>query len=418
MSRILFAWEMGANYGHLVVSLRIARKLRERHHAVAFAVRDTRAAAELLAPERFPFVQAPTLGRRARLSKPPANFSEILLGEGYADPMGLLGAVQAWRSLIQLSQPSIILTDYAPTATVAAHSLQKPYAVLSNGFGAPPPVSPLPSIRPWEEIPAQHLIHADKTVNAAINAVLDAVGAHNTTTVAELYRQPLLCIFPELDPYGPRDGESYIGPIFALPGARRADWPTTGKRKILAYLRPDIPGFPVLTEALSAIDADKLCIVPGLSQEQTRRLHTRSMQISTSPLALDELLPQADLFVHYGGSGVLCQGLLAGVPALIVPGFVEQNLNARCAEAIGAALAMGPGRKREDFDKALAALLADESYRAHALTFARAHTGYSPELAIDRAVQAIEDRIALASPAEALQSKSSSASSIAGDGRD
>lgn len=69
VARVLIAWELGSNHGHLATCLRVAAALSPRHEVV-FAVRDVRAAAELLAPNRqharasdprnaWPFVQAP-----------------------------------------------------------------------------------------------------------------------------------------------------------------------------------------------------------------------------------------------------------------------------------------------------------------------------------------------------------------------
>ena len=40
MARILIAWELGANLGHLLRQLMIARELRRRDHQVLFACRD------------------------------------------------------------------------------------------------------------------------------------------------------------------------------------------------------------------------------------------------------------------------------------------------------------------------------------------------------------------------------------------
>ena len=48
MSRILFCWEAGANFGHLAVIAALQRKLRDRGHELAFAVADLRAASALL----------------------------------------------------------------------------------------------------------------------------------------------------------------------------------------------------------------------------------------------------------------------------------------------------------------------------------------------------------------------------------
>lgn len=390
MSRILFAWELGANYGHLVASLRVAQALRERRHKVIFAVRDTRAAAELLTPAGFAFVQAPLAIQKARLYRPPGNFSEVLLGEGYADRLGLLGMVRAWCSLIQLIRPAVIMADYAPTAMIAGRSMELPCIAMTNGFAVPPHSSPLPSIRLWEEIPAARLDQADNAVNASIAEVMKTVGSKTTSTLIDLSQNALLYIFPELDPFGPREEVNYIGPIFAIPGAKTTAWPKDSKRKILAYLRPNMAGFPELMAALSEIDAHKICVIPGLRREQVSRLSNDQLRISTTPLAFESLLSSADAFVNYGSSGAVSQALLAGVPLLLAPLYVEQYLTAKRAEAIGAAVVVETNRRREDFDQALTKVLEESAHCLKALAFAAKHADFDPRQAIDRAVLAIE----------------------------
>lgn len=393
MGRILFAWELGDNYGHLVPCLRVAHALRERGHAVAFAVRDTRAAAEVLSPAGFAFVQAPLPAKKNRHIRSPVNFSEILLSEGYAEYQSLLGLFLAWRSLIQLAAPSVIVTEYAPTALLAARSLAKRSIVMSNGFCAPPCQSPLPSIRPWESIPAQRLVRADQMVNEMILRVMTTVGVRDNLRLEDLHRNPMLCTFPELDPYGKRSSEDYIGPILSLPGAQTMAWPNSAKRKVLAYLRPEVAGLAELLQALSASDADVYCVIPGLSSEQVKRVSTPQLRIFTTPLALDALLKSADVFVSYGGSNAICQALLAGVPLLLVPRFVEQYLNARRAEAESVAIVLTQARALADFAQALDALFNEASYRTKARQFAASMSNFRPAQAIERAVARIDATI-------------------------
>ena len=68
MSRILFAWELGGNLGHVMRMRTVARALRERGHDVS------------LYKEPTPRSSAPDLPRE------PASYPEILLHYGFADP--------------------------------------------------------------------------------------------------------------------------------------------------------------------------------------------------------------------------------------------------------------------------------------------------------------------------------------------
>ena len=59
MCRVVFAWEPGANYGHLARDLLIAEGLRDRGCSVLFVVRDLWIADEILTPRQFAFIGTP-----------------------------------------------------------------------------------------------------------------------------------------------------------------------------------------------------------------------------------------------------------------------------------------------------------------------------------------------------------------------
>ena len=154
MSRILFAWELGANYGHLTRMAPIAEKLRGAGHQVFFAVRDMRSAAEILGPKGFAFTQAPIPSGRPRPKSGPGNHAEMLALEGYADRVTLWGMARGWISLAQLFRAELVVADHAPGALLAAWILGLPRAQIGSGFEIPPSGLPLPAIRPWENISA------------------------------------------------------------------------------------------------------------------------------------------------------------------------------------------------------------------------------------------------------------------------
>src|SRR5712664_2094429 len=121
MSRILFAWELGANLGHITPLLVLARALRERGHEVVFVLKDLRGCAELLQQHGFSFLQAPIVAARAAgLPREPASYPEILLIHGFGDPAGLIAAARAWRSLFGLVKPDLVVFDHSPVALFAA----------------------------------------------------------------------------------------------------------------------------------------------------------------------------------------------------------------------------------------------------------------------------------------------------------
>src|SRR5574337_1775814 len=102
LSKILFAWEFGANLGHLTRDLPLARACRDAGHDIVFAASDLRTAAALLHAERFTLLQAPLLRPIAKRPAPPVNYADMLLHAGYDDGAALAGALGGWRSLMEL----------------------------------------------------------------------------------------------------------------------------------------------------------------------------------------------------------------------------------------------------------------------------------------------------------------------------
>lgn len=392
MSRILMAWELGGNFGHLSRLLPIARRLGERGHGVVLAVRDTRAAAELLGPAGVTFVQAPVLSAKARNTHPPASYAEILLGEGYGDPAALGGRVSAWRSLLKLTQSDVVLADHSPTALLAARISGVPHLAIGNEFALPPDVWPLPSIRPWEDIPESRLAAASTAVDDAIARVARRFGYRQPIALRNLFGpQDLLDTLVELDHYPRRVPMNAIGPIFSINGARRIDWLEARSRKIVAYLRPDIPGFGAMLAALRETDAEALCIAPGLHPAQAHRLIGRRLRISVVPLDLSHLLQDADLAITYGSGATCAQVLLAGKPLLVMPRFIEQYLRALRVESLGVGLQLARDRSPAACVHAISTILDDTRYATCAKAIAERYAGYVPKVAVERAVAAIEN---------------------------
>lgn len=391
MSRVLIAWELGGNYGHVARCLPIAEALRQRGHAVMLAVQDLRTAAETLSASGLTYCQAPMPSRRFGPAHPPANYAEILLGEGYGDGMALLGMTRAWQSLLELHDSSLLLADHAPTALLAAQLSGIPHVAIGNGFAIPPEVSPLPSIRPWEAISEDRLARADRRLRERLNQVAAATGYTHPIGLSDLFgRNSLLDTFPELDHYGVRPDGRYIGPIFGFIDGLPLAWRHRASAKVLVYVRPGTPGFPALMSALGKIDAEKICIIPGLRPADAQRYANRQTRIALKPVALGPLLKDADLMIGQGGGGTINEALLAGVPLLLIPAQVEQYLGALCVERIAAGLNIGLERSEAAFRQAMDDLLRAPGYRTHALDFAKRHQGFKPEQSVAAAVEVIE----------------------------
>ncbi len=390
MSRILIAWELGANLGHLTRLLPIAEILQQQAHQVLFVVRDTEAAAVLLEPRGFAFISAPYYIGKTKIAQPPVNYAELLIADAYLAKPSLIGRIRSWLALYQLYKPDIILIDYAPSALLAAHIEHIPAVCIDNGFGMPPLVSPMPTIRPFETVSTHRLSQAETLVLTAINAVSHHFQGPLFKQFVELFntQATILATFPELDHYGVREHGDYVGPIFSYIGSLSASWQTETKTKIFAYLRPDMPGLQALLKVLASIDTEVVCVIPGLTR--LNRELAKKLRVYTQPVLLNSFIVKANLVISYAGSGLTANALLAGVPLLLLPYTIEQYLQARRIEQLGAGLMLNQERSESVIKQALDKILSEPHFHKAASDFAVRHVGFHPAQAANYVVKSIE----------------------------
>lgn len=391
MARILIAWELGEAFGHLARCLRLAEGLRQRGHTVVLALKDARLPAGC-AVQGIPVLQAPlTPPHRLAKRRIAVNYADVLLHCGFATLQDLAARLVAWQGIFSLAHPEVLVGDHAPTALLAAHLAGVPHLAVGNGFAIPPAISPWPSIRPWEKIPDEALIAAEQRLDRVTEAAQKALGHAEPVRMRALFgTRHELDTFAELDHYGERPNVRYVGPIVSVPNARRVGWQDQGSAKVLAYLRPQVPGFTEILQALARLDAEVLCVAPGLSSDMARHFATRRLRISLAPVDLPQLLKHADLAVGYGNSGFSTQALLAGVPLLMRPRHVEQALFARRVEALSAGKLLNGRIDVDTVTTTLQALLHSLDHRQAAQAFRDRYRHFSPEQAIERSLTLIE----------------------------
>ena len=396
MARILCAWEFGGDLGHVRRLLPIARELRRLGHEAAFVFRDL-APLGAHADEGFEWFQAPLMRLPATQNLSPLSPSDVLLNLGYADAPGISGALLGWRALCVLWQPDLVVADYAPGALLAAHMRGVPTTVIGSGFSLPPPGAPLAGYRDWNPVEPGVLRRLDERLLATVSKAFQNVGAASPPSAArELFAGDvnLVCNSPDLDPFGPREGVEYLGPIADASSGREVAWNTDARPRIFAYLKPRDARFVPLVTALRQVAGEALVAAPGLTDAQARELSSDRVRVFAEALNLDAL-GSADLCVSHAGPGVASRAILAGVPLALLPMQLEQFLVARRLRSAGAADFISPDDPPPDFATWLTAIARRAELREGARALGRAHQGHDFEHAAARAAQ----RIAQALPA-------------------
>lgn len=393
MATILFVWELGGGYGHLSRLLPVARELAARGHQPLFAVRDLLGAEALLEPHHIRAFQAPLwLGQVTNLPE-TISYPELLMRFGFLNARALTGICRAWRNLVGVLAPSLLVLDHAPTALLATRGLGIPRVNFGDGFCIPPTTRPLPPFRWWQRENMLRLNDSEQHVLATANEVLLELDAVPMLCMADLLEceDSLLSTFTELDAYPDRGARSYIGPIHALGQGVDTLWPQAAGPKIFAYLNTGYTGWETIAAALHGLKARVLVHVQGAARQTLQRYSSPAMAFSTQPLNMNQMSTSCDIALCHGGAGTTAAMLLAGKPLILfpMPGHMEQAMTARRLATLGVATSVTPDAMGQ-LPRLLKKALADAAPGQAAQRFAQRHAGYDQQATIRLAADRCE----------------------------
>jgi UDP:flavonoid glycosyltransferase YjiC (YdhE family) len=391
MSRILLAWEMGSNLGHLSRLLPIGHRLRARGHGVLAVVRDLEAAAQLLAPAGVPFIQAPRTTSAPAVSTQPASYADLLRYSGWADVQQLWAMIQAWVNVLRLFAPEVLIVDHSPTALLAARCERVATVAIGTGFELPPMRQPLPCFPGFRGATLENAISAERLVVENANRVMRAARGRSLGALSELFEceRRWMTTFPELDHYEARPGERYVGPIGEVGEGERLEWPGGSTHQIFAYLRPDTPNVEIILRVLAGRDASVVCYAPGLPPSLTAGLASDKFVLAQRPVDLSILRRGGSLCVSYAPAATVTSALLAGVPQLMAPSHVEAQLTAHRVELLGAGITLR-GTVTEQVVADALNRLAHPGFKARSVEFAHRYQEFDASRACDTIVEDLE----------------------------
>ncbi len=391
MSRMLFAWELGAGVGHLSAFRQIAEVLIRRGHELTAAVRDLAGAAMVFEGLPVRLLPAPACSRNyGGLADPPLNYAEILMRYGYIDAAMLSALLRGWQDLLELAAAELLIADHAPTALLAARASGIRRCTFGNAFSVPPEMSPSPNMRDWLAVPPERLAGSDRLVTDTINA---ARSAHPPlTAVHQLFEgsHRLFVGIPELDPYGPREAANYLGLLAGRSGSRRVEWPEGDGPRLFAYLRQDYPHIDGCLAALSACGARCVVNLSGGRPDLLAKHSGPRLSFTAGHVDMPATAAECDAVVCHSGLGTVTATLRAGKPLLLLPAQLEQYLLARNVGKLGAGLTVHPETAAPDFTGALRRLLDEPAFAQGAHALARRHGSEPAAVLTERAVQRIE----------------------------
>ncbi len=386
--RLLYCWELGQGYGHVLNFRRLALKLLAEGWQISCVVSHVKTMRQML-PEITEIVAAPRMNKQRRFS-PTRNLAEILYNNGYHHRAEIGRRVGLWRELFEHFQPDIVLLDHAPTALIAAHLNRLPHAILGTGFFLPPDQSPLPDLQSDMRPPSE----AEHQLLGSINDLMAAAQLPLFPYLSALFyqaQQHFLCTFPEFDHYANRQGAAYWGASFDLAQGVIKQWPKSATQRIFAYLHADYPAIDRLLAGLDQLPATVLVHVGGQYLWQPQRY--QNLLYSPEPVRMTEVAAQADLVICHAGHGTISAMLLAGKPLLLLPKQLEQMLLAMrlCQQHL--AYFVPPGATFTHLPQLIAKIAADLDLKLAVDRFKLRYQGYDQDEQAEGMFDALADML-------------------------
>jgi len=353
MAHIVFAWELGSNYGHIARMYFVSELLLASGHSIDFIVPDIKRLKDFgptLVAEKVKAYPAPRARKKVgKLSRNPDNFSEILLSFHYYETNLLRNVIHDWRKLFKQLKPDLICFESAPTAILAARGVDVKTANISSFYFTPPDHYPMPSFTYNKSISTETLKKSDDFLLHNIQNALDDFSESSIYAYFETDAN-ILAAVPELDfyePYRSSKTRYYASLISGNFGCRSLNWSSnTYRKKVFAYLSVSYPCLKLFLRELNTQDLEARIFISGMTQEGIDEqfsafLKKDYFELSAEPYIIDDSLSEAELIICHSG-GTIMHSVSYGKPLLNIPLQREQMMTAQCCIRAGIGLGLNP----------------------------------------------------------------------------
>lgn len=383
---ILFTWEIGQGFGHVMPLLPIARELKAQGHRVVFALRDVRDAGTLLKNEGFTVLQAPAHPDQFFPARgpQPQTMADILKVFGFTSKQSLMGLAVAWEGLFDFCKPDVVIASYAPLSLLCARRAAIPTVLVALPFELPAPVHPCLPMRAGAPLSDGQV---DEKIIETVNTVF---GEKFVESVHEIFRatQVFLMSFPELDAFGPRENVEYCGNLFVTDVGHTPVWPKSGNsQKVFAYLNTSLPDLGGLREKIHASPHAYCIVLRDADESMLQAWRAPNVVAVSEAVCLNQVFQDCHAVLSYSGAGFISASLLAGKPMVFYVRNLESYIGATQVAKLGAGILPSP----QNPSSAMAGLdqvLSNKSFTEAAQAFACKHKGHSVQQTASKIVAA------------------------------
>lgn len=375
---ILCTWEMGGELGHLARLALLTKALESDGHRVVLALKDLSRCHPFFKETKAQILQAPNWRLKLKMQRPIACQADALLLSGYIDADALFMLTKAWEAIVQLVKPDIIIFEYSPTAQLALRDeTEIKKIIIGMGFSAPEARYPIADWR-YPSVNDNLVEEQERVALNPINIVLKKLNKSPLKKLSELWQVDKLILneFPPFDLYHKlRSNTIYCTAQNSSNTQKPIVFPDTGRKKIIAYLKPAYPGIEQLIKALALTNADVFVVCLMGPEKILKSCESDHFKYSTEPVNLTEGFGQADLFIGHGNGGTVTEALRAGIPTIACPLQQEQLLIGKTLqEHMVGRLILGFD-DTETLAKQINSALDDKELHSHAKGFTQKYKG-------------------------------------------
>ena len=396
--KILMAWEVGRNFGHIGMLVNLAKSLLKQNEKaeIIFALQRPETALKFASRFEYKLLQAPYYpprrGPGSQKFGTTKLFSDDLWPCGYHDPEVLAGLLRSWSDLYDMVKPNMLVAQAAPTALLAAREHNFKKVAFGGGYDVTAKSDPMPPLRYWENNDESDLKARASDVQDVINGAQKILKRPKLKSFMQAIETDAdyLNTFEELDHFPNRSeiqgcDVKYYGGTFAIDKGEALEWNKSADHRIFAYIRHDAQGFKQCLEALSMISSktDMIVSAPGIAEALKQKLEKPHLRIVDGPVKLSSILKECDLGITHAGQGTSYAFAVHGVPQLFLPGHIEQFMFAKAAgrQKLGRGLAGNYGTDK--VIELIKILIEDPQYKQASQAFAEKYKKFNPKKVSD-----------------------------------